>query len=105
MSMAPAGHVIVDCGPYPELGGGGGGGGGATDVPPVAHCFGRPGAGSPNTALVHVVPPVEVTVTENPQVAVWPSLDRAVTVTEVVPSGNEVPEAGFPVTETVPTPP
>jgi len=51
-------------------------------------------------------PPVEVTVTENPQVAVWLSLDRAVTVTDVGgPTGNRLPEAGLPVTETGATPP
>jgi len=30
------------------------------DVAPIAHCFVIPGAGSPNTPLVHAVPPVKV---------------------------------------------
>ena len=48
---------------------------------------------------------VNVTVTENPQLAVWLSLDLAVTVTAVVPTGKELPEAGVPVTVTGATPP
>src|SRR5262245_42901696 len=61
MSMAPAGHVVVACGPYPDVGAGvGGPGGGGEDAAPVAHCFTVPGIGSPNTLLVHDVPPVNV---------------------------------------------
>ena len=43
--------------------------------------------------------------TEKPQLAVWPSLEFAVTDTGVVPTGNELPEAGEPVTVTGATPP
>jgi hypothetical protein len=46
-----------------------------------------------------------VTVTVNPQVAVCPSLDRAVTVTGVVPTGKLLPDAGEPLTVTGATPP
>ena len=46
-----------------------------------------------------------VTVTVNEQLAVWPSLDRAVTCTAVVPSGKLLPDAGEPVTVTGATPP
>src|SRR5678815_4169244 len=60
MSTAPAGHVIVACGPYPEVEVGADGGGGDDDAAPVAHCFTIPGMGSPNTLLVHGVPSVRV---------------------------------------------
>ena len=143
MSTAPAGHVIVDCGPYDDVDVGVGPGGGGEDAAPVAHCFTIPGAGSPNTLLVHGVPSVNVlyaynplapyrtsmvpvkahtpfsfaqnvqaldplvyvTVTEKLQRALWPSLDCAVTLTVVVPTGNAVPEAGLPVIEMGATPP
>ena len=74
MSTAPAGHVIVDCGPTADVEGGGGGA-------------------------------EYVTVTENPQVAVCPSLDRAVACTGVMPTGKLLPDAGEPVTVTGATPP
>jgi hypothetical protein len=48
---------------------------------------------------------VYVTVTVKLQLAVWPSLDRAVTATDVAPTGNALPDAGFPVTVTGATPP
>ena len=50
-------------------------------------------------------PPVYVTVTENVHQEVWPSLDCALTLTDVVPTGNALPEAGFPVIEIGATPP
>jgi hypothetical protein len=74
MLTAPAGHVMLDCGPGVD-----GAGGGA--------------------------PGVYVTVTENPQVAVCPSLDRAVITTGVVPTGKLLPEAGVPLTVTGGLPP
>ena len=37
--------------------------------------------------------------------AVWPSLDLAVTVTAVVPTGKRLPDAGVPVTVIGATPP
>ena len=41
---------------------------------------------------------VEVTVTGKLQLAVCPSLDFAFTCTVVVPTGNRLPDAGFPLT-------
>src|SRR6476619_1522610 len=67
MSTAPAGQVIVACGPYPDVGAGvGGPGGGGADAAPVAHCFTTPGIGSPNTLLVQAVPPVRVLISYTP---------------------------------------
>ena len=40
--------------------------GGGVDSVPMAHCFGVPGAGSPNPALVHAVPLVNVLTTNEP---------------------------------------
>jgi hypothetical protein len=48
---------------------------------------------------------VKVTVTENPQLAVWLSFDLAVTATAVVPTANKLPDAGVPVTVTGAAPP
>jgi len=46
-----------------------------------------------------------VTVTEKPQLAVCPSVEVAVTVTGVVPTGKLLPDAGEPLTDTGATPP
>ena len=53
----------MGCGPYADVDEGATGcGAGAGDeaLESIAHCFATPGAGSPNTALVHAVPPVNV---------------------------------------------
>ena len=46
-----------------------------------------------------------VTVTEKPQLASCPSLECAVTATDVVPTGKVLPEAGVPLHVTGATPP
>src|SRR5204863_6020839 len=46
-----------------------------------------------------------VTVTSKVQLAVCPSLDCALTATDVVPTGKLLPEGGLPVTVTGATPP
>ena len=53
----------------------------------------------------HVTVNWRTTVTVNVQLAVCPSLDVAVTVTVVVPTGKLLPDAGVPVTATGATPP
>ena len=43
--------------------------------------------------------------TVKPQLACWPSLEVAVTDTDVVPTGNRLPYAGVPTTVMGATPP
>jgi hypothetical protein len=54
---------------------------------------------------VSVLDDVVVTVTVKLQVAVCPSLERAVTETVVVPTAKLLPDAGVPVTVTGAKPP
>ena len=63
-----------------------------------------PGDGVMELTLIST-PEGGVTVTENPQLAVCPSVDFALTCTGVVPTGKLLPDGGVPVTVIGATPP